>query len=72
MEWNGMKKTKSGKTRKHTRWKKYKAVVVKSMGKHNESEDGRIRDSRKISEPCEVGKHSRGKCRELVVAQKKE
>ena len=56
-----MKRNKFGKTRKDTRWKRGEIIVVESVRKQNESEDGGMRELREIFEVDDVGKHSRGK-----------
>ena len=43
-----MKRNKFGKTRKDTRWKKGEIVVIESVRKQSESEDGRMRELREI------------------------
>ena len=41
-----MKKSKIGKTRKSTRWKRGEFVVVERVRKQSESEDGGMRELR--------------------------
>ena len=41
-----MKRSKIGKTRKDTRWKRGEFVVVEIVRKQNESEDGGMRELR--------------------------
>ena len=65
-----MKRINFGKTRKDTRWKRGEVVVVESMRKQSESEDGGMRELREIIEVGEVGKHSRGKACQLVVMKR--
>ena len=43
-----MKRSKFGKTRKDTRWKREEVVVVERMRKQSESEDGGMRELRDI------------------------
>ena len=64
-----MKRSKFGKTRKDTRWKRGEIVVVEIMRKQSESEDGGMRKLRERLEVVEVGKHSRGKGCQLVVIE---
>ena len=56
-----MKRSKFGKTRKDTRWKRGEFVVVEIVRKQSESEDGGMRELRERFEAGEVGKHFRGK-----------
>ena len=56
-----MKRNKIGKTRKDIRWKRGEIVVVESVRKQSESENGEMRGLKKIPEVVDVGKHSRGK-----------
>ena len=65
-----MKSNKFGKTRKDTRWKGREFVVVERVRKQSESEDGGMRELRKMCEVGEVGKHSRGKGCQLVVIER--
>ena len=64
-----MKRNKFGKTRKDVRWKRGEFVVVESVRKQSESEDGEMRGFREILDVVEVGKHSRGKGCQLVVME---
>ena len=64
-----MKISKFGKTRKDTRWKRGESVVVERMRKQNESEDGGMRELKERFEVDEVGKHSRGKCCQLIIIE---
>ena len=43
-----MKRNKFGKTRKDTRWKRREFVVVEIMRKQSESEDGEMRELKKL------------------------
>ena len=43
-----MKRSKFGKTRKDTRWKRREIVVVEIVRKQSESEDGGMRELREI------------------------
>ena len=65
-----MKRNKFGKTRKDTRWKRGEIIVVESVRKQNESEDGGMRELREIVEVVEIGKHSRGKGCQLIVIER--
>ena len=64
-----MKINKFGKTRKDTGWKREEFVVAQIVKKQSESEDGGMRELRERIEVDEVGKHTRGKCCELVAAE---
>ena len=66
-----MKRSKIGKTRKDTRWKRGEFVVIENTRKQSESEDGGMRELREIFEVVEAGDHSRGKGRQLVVIELK-
>ena len=65
-----MKINKFGKTRKDTRWKRGEIVVVERVRKQSESEDGGMRELKKIFEVVEVGKHSRGKGCQLIAMER--
>ena len=64
-----MKRSKFGKARKDTRWKRGEFVVAERVRKQSESEDGGMRELKEIFEVAEVGKHSRGKGCQLVVIE---
>ena len=59
-----MKRSKFGKTRKDTRWKRGEFVVVEN--EKNESEDGGMRELKERFEVYEAGKHSRVKGCQLI------
>ena len=65
-----MKRNKLRKTRKDIRWERGDIAVVKIVRKQSESEDGGMRELKKILEVVEVGKHSKGKCCQLVVSER--
>ena len=65
-----MKRSKFGKTRKDTRWRRGEFIVVENVRKQSESEDGGMRELRERVEVFEVGKHSRGKGCQLVVIER--
>ena len=65
-----MKRIKFGKTRKDIRWKRGEFIVVESVRKQSESEDGGMREMTELSEVDEVGKHSRGKGCQLVATER--
>ena len=65
-----MKRSKFGKTRKGTRWKRGESVVVKRVRKQSESENGGMRELGEIFEVVEVGKHSRGKGCQFIVIER--
>ena len=64
-----MKRSKFGKTRKDTRWKRGEFVVVEKVRKQSESEYEGMRELRERFEVVEVGKHSRGKGFQLIVTE---
>ena len=69
-EMKSLKINKFGKTRKDTKWKRGEFVVVESVRKQSESEDGGMRELRESFEASEVGKHSRGKGCQLVFIER--
>ena len=64
-----MKRSKFGKTRKDTRWKRGQTVFVEMVRKQSESGDGGMRELRERFEVVEVGKRSRGKGCQFVVVE---